>query len=1181
MAEAASNPFLHHLRHLIGTAPAAGLSDGQLLERFLTDRDETAVEVLVRRYGPLVFGVCRRVLHNAHAAEDVFQATFLVLMRKAPTLDGSRPLGSWLYTVAYRLALSARTQQLRRQRCEAQAARSRPQAEGAARNSGDLVVAVEEELHRLPQRHRAPLVLCYLEGKTSEQAAAILGCPVGSMSARLAQAKKRLRQCLARRGFVAPAAGLAALATTAQASVPLPLLDNTVRAAVWFAGEHAGTAAFVSNQAIALAKGAFRAMVIYKVKVAGALLLAAAMLGTGATLLLKAATQADPSAQAVQPPQTRPERAEAAGEALPRGVLARMGSTQLRHGGAVFFAAYTPDGKALLTAGRDQTVRLWDLATAREIRRFDWGEADQGSKPEAPADGIPQRWERQLWDDLALSCQAALSADGGIVAASRGGVVGLWETATGKRLRVLNTRQTRVDQLSFAADGKSLLTLGPGQATAVWDVGTGKCLRRSADSWAAGFRISEFAATMEQVAVVSPGWKYLAFRRQADNDGPWSIRIKELATGKEASLIQTVDGRAPMTFTPDGKALVWSRFEGGIVFSDPATGKELRRLVDGSAPYPYDLATNFAFSADGRSLAISRASRTIEVWDLKSGKLTTRIAQFSQRRRPFDVGDHVRPALAFSPDGTKLLCSLGGAAIRQFRADTSAEISGPDAGHRVSVSTLTLSAGGQSVWTYGRGDAVRCWDWATGKQTGQRGIPSSATLAAFAADGRFAFADRKNVTLSDAAGQQRRTLPAVALPLTALALSADGATLATRSLDLPAVHLWDTTTLAKRHTLVPAGDVTNGSTYVVTETTGVVTPDLVFSPDGRFLAGAGHRQLCLWDTASGNLLWELLPQAGQAIERFAFSTNGLCLAVVTADRTVTLYETMTGAARGRLGTADRKKGRMHLTFSYNGGSGLMGARRDGPVCLAFSPNGRYLAVAQETPEIHVWDVLAGREVAQLTGHEGGVVSLLFTPDGQHLLSGGTDTTALTWDLTRLTQPKQEPSGRLTPQALDALWTDLVGKDSARAFAALCQLSASPDQAVTLLKDRLRPVISADAKRLAHLLADLQSDRFALRRQAESELKGLGEQAEAALRQALADDPPPDLRQRLERLRDKLSGKAPPAGLLRELRAVELLELIGSSEARQVLQDLAGGEAGARLTRQAKEALQRRTRQAVR
>jgi RNA polymerase sigma factor (sigma-70 family) len=317
MSEARPNLFVHQLRHLIGSAPAAALTDGQLLERFLATRDEAAVEVLVRRYGPLVFGAVRRVLHNAHAAEDAFQATFLVLVRKAPSLDRGKPLAGWLYTVAYRLALRARANELRRLRCEGQAARGRPPADGPAPSPSDLAVALEEELHRLPERHRVPLVLCYLEGMTNDQAAAALDCPRGSMAARLAQARERLRECLARRGFVAPAAGIAAAlaAAGARAAVPLPLLDSTARAALWFAREEACAAGVASSQAVGLARGALRATFLSRLKVAGALLLVVAVLGTGTTLLLKAAPPAGPLAQAAgpRPPEAGPQPAPAAG----------------------------------------------------------------------------------------------------------------------------------------------------------------------------------------------------------------------------------------------------------------------------------------------------------------------------------------------------------------------------------------------------------------------------------------------------------------------------------------------------------------------------------------------------------------------------------------------------------------------------------------------------------------------------------------------------------------------------------------------------------------------------------------------------------------------------------------------------------------------------------------------------
>jgi RNA polymerase sigma factor (sigma-70 family) len=323
MAEARPDPLLNHVRQLVGAAPAAGLTDGQLLERFVERRDPAAAEALVRRHGPLVLGACRRVLRDAHAAEDVFQATFLVLTRKAPSLDRGRPLGSWLYTVAYRLALTARANDLRRRRGEERAARERIPADGPGGGPGDLAAAVEEELHRLPERHRAPLVLCYLEGRTHEQAAAALGCPRGSVAARLGQARERLRERLSRRGIAAPAAVVAAAlaAAGAHAAVPPALLDVTAGAAVWFAGAGAGAATAASARAVALAKGALRAMFLSKLKIPAAVLLAAALLGAGALALPGPPPPAGPLARADDPP---PPAARPGGAATDRDANAAV-----------------------------------------------------------------------------------------------------------------------------------------------------------------------------------------------------------------------------------------------------------------------------------------------------------------------------------------------------------------------------------------------------------------------------------------------------------------------------------------------------------------------------------------------------------------------------------------------------------------------------------------------------------------------------------------------------------------------------------------------------------------------------------------------------------------------------------------------------------------------------------------
>jgi WD40 repeat protein len=860
-----------------------------------------------------------------------------------------------------------------------------------------------------------------------------------------------------------------------------------------------------------------------------------------------------------------------------------MGTTRLRHGDAVYFAASTPDGQSLVTAGRDGTVRLWDLATGKEIRRFAWGGLDPDGKAGPSPDDTLEKQQQQVLDDLALSGQVAVAGDGQVVAASRGGAVRLWDTNNGTRLHDLQTGQKRLVQLAFSADGKALVTVGPGgQAVAFWEVATGMCLRSSETRPAAGYNRDGPVPFNEQDAVVSPGLKYLAYQRRGPS-GVRRVHVRELATGKELPPIHVGGYGGPIAscFSADDRTLMWVDWylAGGVVFSDVATGKELRRLGDrrrenGTDAGYTEVALAIAASPDGKSLAVCRASHTIELWDVMTGQLTYPAGKPSRAQLyqwfPDFVGAYVRPALAFSRDGKTLLSSLGGAAVRQFQVETGREVAGPG-GHapRAAARSLALSADGKSLCTFGSGDPARVWDWATGKETGREGLPATATHAVFAGEGRFAFAVGNEVTVRGKGGTNTwRVAEGEFPPLVALALSPDGELLATRSYDNPQVKLWGAGGKLRR-TLGRAGDGPTFTADGAREASGVVTPDLLFSPDGRRLAGAGPRwQLCLWDVDTGNLLWEVPPQAGQVVERFAFSPGGHMLASTQADGTVALYEAASGARRARLGEADRKHQRVYLAYNYYGKVRLsLSTRQAAPTCLAFSPDGRYLAAAREKPAIHLWDVLAGREVGRLSGHEGGVVSLLFSPDGKHLFSGGADTTVLTWDLARLTEPLPARAERLPAEALESLWSDLASNDAARAFAALRQLAACPDQAVTLIKEHVRPATPPDDNRVARLIADLNSDRFERRRQAQAELDALGELAGPALRQALAQGPPLEVRQRLERLLARPAAAA-PARQLRELRAVELLELIANPAARQVLEGLAGGAVTARLTRQA-------------
>jgi RNA polymerase sigma factor (sigma-70 family) len=301
MVHAQLGPVLRHIHRLAAAPGLDALSDGQLLERFTVRGEEAAFTALVRRHGPMVLGVCRRVLRDSPDAEDAFQATFLVLFRRARSVGRAGSLANYLYTVAYRAALKARAAAARRQRCEKEV-RDMPRAQAHAEDVwNDLRPVLDEELNRLPDRYRAAVVVCYLQGRTTEEAARLLGCPRGTVKSRLARARELLRARLARRGVGLSAGLLAAvLAEHAAAAVPAALTRAAVQLTVLAA------AGEVLAPAACLAEGVLKAMFVTKLKVATALLLA---LGT---FLLAAgvwAHQARAQSPAEEPTRTDPPAA--------------------------------------------------------------------------------------------------------------------------------------------------------------------------------------------------------------------------------------------------------------------------------------------------------------------------------------------------------------------------------------------------------------------------------------------------------------------------------------------------------------------------------------------------------------------------------------------------------------------------------------------------------------------------------------------------------------------------------------------------------------------------------------------------------------------------------------------------------------------------------------------------------
>jgi RNA polymerase sigma factor (sigma-70 family) len=275
--------LLDHVRR-VALSPTEPVTDGELVDSFLARRDEAAFEALVRRHGPMVLGVCRRLIGNSHDAEDAFQVTFLILVRKAATIRPRQAVGNWLYGVAYRTALEARGRVLRRRAREKQVTVMPHPSFEPDPVWHDLRTILDGELNRLSDKYRLPVVLCDLEGRSRKEVARQLAIPEGTLSSRLASARKTLARRLARHGLSLSATTLAALLTQheASAAVPAALVTATTRAGMLLAaGQATAAAGLVSVPVATLMEGVMKAMLLTKIKTVTVVLCGATLVGLG------------------------------------------------------------------------------------------------------------------------------------------------------------------------------------------------------------------------------------------------------------------------------------------------------------------------------------------------------------------------------------------------------------------------------------------------------------------------------------------------------------------------------------------------------------------------------------------------------------------------------------------------------------------------------------------------------------------------------------------------------------------------------------------------------------------------------------------------------------------------------------------------------------------------------------
>jgi RNA polymerase sigma factor (sigma-70 family) len=1120
MPAASLSHVLHHLRTLSEAQATRELSDGELLERFRLRREETAFTLLVQRHGPMVLGVCRRLLGDAHAAEDAFQATFLVLVRKAMSIRKKGSVASWLHGVARRIAVKARLKTARDHALERQSSAMQRSVDCDRWTLRELRAVLDEELEHLPEKYRTPLVLCGLEGKTHEQAARELGCPRRSLSSRLARARVLLRAQLTQRGITVSTVALAAvLSEKVTAAVPALLAIATVRAAMQ------KTAGAIPTNVAALAEEGIKSTSATKMSMGLVLVLMAATVWAFAWRHMANAELQNVKPAVAPPVADGPQlKADLIGDPLPEGATRRIGTLRFRQGGGyVNRLLLTRDGKTLISKSYygERSVTAWSFPSGKLLHQFP-GHYDENRA-------------------------VAVTPDGKTVATGQDAVISLWDLATGKEARRFQSPLGSTDGLAFSPDGKLLASGHGGHAVQLWDLDAGKVLAK--------LPVKHNRTTL---LAFTPDGKTLATGDFLDK----TIRLFDVAAPKERRLLERPSCVHDFAFSPDGSTLAAGGADGTIPLWDVATGKLLRELRG-----PGQHVRAVAWSPDGKTLATSEYQEKIEVesirlWDVETGK----------EQRHVESSWGLVESLLFTADGKTLISGGRDSVIRLWNVDSGKERP-PAAGNDWVVWRLALSPDGRKLAYPGRGGIV-LWDVPTAREVGT--LPGHHGSFVFSPDGKL-LAGGSGVNalhLWDVADRRRiRTLAIDVeksghkwVAFRCVAFSADGKLLvsgadsyregARRRDEL--IHLWDPATGKELRQLAFKANADDLDTL----------EGIALSPDGRTLAASGRAEpkagvVRLWDLATGKVLpeptaaindtfptWKDLHLIQSPIvePRAVFSPDGWLLTTNCVEKSIFVWEAATGRERCRL------------------------EGHEGPTaCVAFAPDGRTLASAGYDQTIRLWDVETGKELRKLTGHRGKANTLVFTPDGKTLISGSDDTTILFWDVAGVTH-RARREARLALQEWEALWKNLAAPDAGPAHQAIARLTASPGT-VAALKERLRAAPKVGADRLDRLLRDLDSEEFAVRENAARDLEKLGETARPAIERALASkNASPELRRRLEDLQGRL---AVPAGeQLRELRALEVLEHVATPDAGHLLQALAAGAPEARLTREAAAACKR-------
>jgi WD40 repeat protein len=831
----------------------------------------------------------------------------------------------------------------------------------------ELRDVLDEELARLPGKYRAPLLLCYFQGLTQEEAAQQLGWCKRSVKYRLEHGRDRLRTRLARRGLVLSAALAGSMLASAGpvAGVPLALAGATRRAAVPFAARQS-VAGVVSPRVIALARGGLTMMVLSRLPTAALGLLALILAITGAGLFAGQAARQAAADAAAPTGKAEPAHVDRQGDPLPPGAITRLGTVRFRTGGfGLEGLGFLPDGKTLVAAvAQSHAVQLWEAPTGKLLREI-------STKP------LSIR-------GFALSPDGKYFAVGGFMPdvgnLPTQGAVGVWDVSSGKQMRTLERSDRGVDHCSmaFTPDGRLLASLGDSGILRIEEIATGLELLRH-----------QFPRDILARLALSPDGKTLAV-----SSGPNTRRLYlwNWQAAEEPRALKVPDrvGRS-LAFSPDGKRLAEAGDIGRLIrVWDVASGRLLYKLKSPEAE-PYRPGS-VAFSADGKAVIVATHSNTagaIHSWEAATGRY----------RRRLYAGNTQVGRLAVGPDG-RLLAGNGAGGVCVWDLASGKELAANDQAHQASVSRV--AATGNLVVTAGDDRTIRIWNPTTGQQLRKLMHGYLVRAVALSPDGTKLASSSLDDTVclwDVATGRKVYQLPGHGRlgGYRAVGFTPDGKHFLSWGDDIYLRKLDVTTGKAVlEHALRPTG------VKVPTDDAGEMDREMffgrgesAFSPDGKaFVLNTGN-QFHVFDVATGKDLRQF-PNEGSHVISLAISPDSK-LVLASAWGKAVETKLPDGRVRGSFA-------KNHPVCLWELASGklrkkvLLPEGGAGPV--AFSADGKLFAAAADGPDprIRLWDVARGRQVRSITGFRGPVRALAFSPDGKRLISGMDDTTALVWDL---------------------------------------------------------------------------------------------------------------------------------------------------------------------------------------